>query len=85
MGRFKREDIEKKVCGIIADKLYVNLSECRPEAVLGADLGADSLDAIELTMELEKEFGIVIPDERMRGMAGITVGGVCDLVEEFCI
>ena len=55
--------IESKVKAIIVDKLGVEESQVTPEASFTADLNADSLDTVELTMEFEKEFGISIPDE----------------------
>ena len=55
--------IESKVKAIIVDKLGVEESQVTPEASFTADLNADSLDTVELSMEFEKEFGISIPDE----------------------
>lgn len=56
-------DIKSKVVSIIVDKLGVEESEVTPEASFTNDLGADSLDTVELIMELEKAFNISIPDE----------------------
>ena len=56
-------EIESKVKAIIVDKLGVEEAEVKPEASFTNDLGADSLDTVELIMEFEKEFGIQIPDE----------------------
>lgn len=55
--------IEDKVKKIIADKLSVDLEEVVPEASFVDDLGADSLDLVELIMSMEEEFDIEIPDE----------------------
>jgi acyl carrier protein len=55
--------IEDKVKRIIADKLSVELEEVVPEASFVDDLGADSLDLVELIMSMEEEFDIEIPDE----------------------
>lgn len=57
------EEICDKVKSIIVDKLGVEESEVTPEASFTNDLGADSLDTVELIMEFEKTFGISIPDE----------------------
>ena len=57
-------EIESKVKAIIVDKLGVDESEVKPEASFTNDLGADSLDTVELIMEFEKEFGVNIPDDR---------------------
>ena len=56
------EDIASKVTAIIVDKLGVDESEVRPDASLTNDLGADSLDTVELIMEFESKFKIAIPD-----------------------
>ena len=56
-------EIEARVKAIIVDKLGVDESEVTPTASFTNDLGADSLDTVELIMEFEKEFGISIPDE----------------------
>jgi acyl carrier protein len=55
--------IEEKVIDIIVDKLGVERSEVTPEAVFIDDLGADSLDLVELIMAMEEEFGMEIADE----------------------
>jgi acyl carrier protein len=56
-------EIEERVKKIIVDQLGVNATEVTPEASFVEDLGADSLDTVELVMALEEEFGIEIPDE----------------------
>ena len=56
-------DIASRVKAIIVDKLGVDENEVVAEASFTNDLGADSLDTVELIMEFEKEFGITIPDE----------------------
>ncbi len=57
-------NIAERVTKIIVEKLGVEESEVTPEASFTNDLGADSLDTVELIMELEKEFDISIPDEQ---------------------
>ena len=57
-------DIESKVKAIIVDKLGVDEAEVKNEASFANDLGADSLDTVELIMEFEKEFQIQIPDDQ---------------------
>jgi acyl carrier protein len=64
--------LEDKVKAIIAEKLSVELEEVVPEASFTDDLGADSLDLVELIMSMEEEFDIEIPDEDAEKMA--TVG-----------
>ncbi len=65
-------DIANQVMKIIVDKLGVDESEVTPEASFTDDLGADSLDTVELIMEFEKEFDLSIPDEEAEKIA--TVG-----------
>lgn len=56
-------DIATRVKSIIVDKLGVDENEVTPEASFTNDLGADSLDTVELIMEFEKEFNLTIPDD----------------------
>ena len=72
--------IEEKVKKIIVDKLGVDESEVTPEASFTNDLGADSLDTVELIMEFEKEFDIQIPDDQAENIA--TVGQAISYIEE---
>lgn len=65
-------DIAEKVQQIIVDKLGVDESEVTHEASFTNDLGADSLDTVELIMEFEKEFDVSIPDEEAENIQ--TVG-----------
>lgn len=62
--RTTMSEIESKVKAIIVDKLGVDEADVKPEASFTNDLGADSLDTVELIMEFEKEFGISIPDDK---------------------
>lgn len=73
-------DIEAKVKAIIVDKLSVDESEVKNEASFANDLGADSLDLVELIMEFEKEFGITIPDDQSEKIS--TVGDAIAYIEE---
>lgn len=72
-------EIKDKVTQIIVDKLGVDESEVTLEASFTNDLGADSLDTVELIMELEKEFNISIPDEQAETIA--TVGDAVKYLE----
>ncbi len=72
-------EIESKVKSIIVDKLGVDESEVKPEASFTNDLGADSLDTVELIMEFEKEFNISIPDDQAEKIA--TVGDAISYIE----
>ena len=64
-------DIASRVKAIIVDKLGVSESEVTPEASFTNDLGADSLDTVELIMEFEKNFDIQIPDDQAENIATV--------------
>ena len=72
-------DIANKVKSIIVDKLGVDEKEVSPTASFTNDLGADSLDTVELIMEFEKEFNIAIPDEQAEKIS--TVGDAIAYIE----
>ena len=74
------EEIVKQVKAIIVDKLGVEESEVTETANFTNDLGADSLDTVELLMEFERVFGIKIPDEETSNIA--TVKDAIDKVKE---
>ena len=63
--------IEERVKAIIVDKLGVDETEVTNEASFANDLGADSLDTVELIMEFEREFGISIPDDQAEKIATV--------------
>jgi acyl carrier protein len=73
-------DIATRVKEIIVDKLGVDETEVTPEASFTNDLGADSLDTVELIMEFEKEFNIGIPDDQAETIG--TVGDAIKYIEE---
>lgn len=72
-------DTKAKVISIIVDKLGVDEAEVKAEASFTNDLGADSLDTVELIMEFEKEFNIAIPDDQAEKIQ--TVGQAVEYVE----
>lgn len=72
-------DIATKVKAIIVDKLGVDEKEVTPTASFTNDLGADSLDTVELIMEFEKEFNIAIPDDQAEKIG--TVGDAIAYIE----
>ncbi len=72
-------EIREKVTAIIVDKLGVEASEVNDEAGFTNDLGADSLDTVELIMEFEKEFNIAIPDDQAEKIG--TVGQAIEYIE----
>ena len=73
-------DVAAKVKAIIVDKLGVDESEVVNEASFTNDLGADSLDTVELIMEFEKEFDLAIPDDEAEKIS--TVGEAISHIEE---
>lgn len=72
--------IEEKVKDIIVEQLGVNADQVVQEAKFIEDLGADSLDTVELIMALEEEFGIEVPDEEAEKL--VSVGDVTRYIEE---
>jgi len=71
--------LEEKVINIVVDKLGVDRSEVTPDAVFVDDLGADSLDLVELIMAMEEEFGFEIADEEAEKLR--TVGDVISFIK----
>ncbi|EKV01554.1 acyl carrier protein [Leptothoe sp. ISB3NOV94-8A] len=74
------DDILGKVQKIVSEQLGVDVAEVKPEASFANDLGADSLDTVELVMALEEEFDIEIPDEAAEGIG--TVQAAVDFIQE---
>ena len=75
-----QEAILEKVRSIVAEHLSVDAGEVKPESNFQNDLGADSLDTVELVMALEEAFDIEIPDEAAEGIA--TVGDAVKYIED---
>lgn len=73
-------NITERVTKIIADKLVIDASEVTPEANFKQDLGADSIDLVELIMEFEREFDLAIPDEKAEQIE--TVGNAIHFLED---
>ena len=73
-------DIKEKVVSIIVEKLGVNPEDVVETASFTNDLGADSLDTVELIMEFEKEFNVTIPDDQAEKIS--TVGDALKYIED---
>lgn len=80
MDKEGRMAVQEKITEIIVEQLGVKPEEVTPEASFVDDLGADSLDTVELVMALEEEFGVEIPDEDAEKIQ--TVGDAIKYVEE---
>jgi acyl carrier protein len=76
----EREELFKKVRAIVADKLNISEDQVTDNASFTQDLGADSLDTVELVMALEDEFGLNIPDDEAEKLT--TVGKALDYILE---
>lgn len=74
--------MEETIRKIIAEHLGVEVTEVTDEKVIADDLGADSLDAVELVMALEEEFEVEIPEDDCLGLAAMTVGQVITKMKE---
>ncbi|MBS0208126.1 MAG: acyl carrier protein [Planctomycetes bacterium] len=72
--------VKERVINIVAEQLGVNKEQVTPETSFVNDLGADSLDTVELVMELEEEFDINIPDDSAEKIQ--TVGQAIDFIEK---
>ena len=73
------DNIEKKIKEIIAEKLNINIDEIKPATSIADDLGADSLDIVELFMSMEDEFSIEVKEDDAEKL--ITVQNIIDYIE----
>ena len=82
MKKYSREEIESGVREIIAQDMDLRTDEVNNDDLMKEDIGCDSIDCVEIVMDLEKEFSISIPDNECDAAAGWTVSELCDYVEE---
>ena len=82
MKKYSREEIESGVREIIAKCMQLETDEVKLDDLMKDGIGCDSLDCVEIVIELEKEFDINIPDNEVDAAAGWTVSERCDYVEE---
>lgn len=81
----KREQIEKKVVQVIADVLGCDITDIAQSSQMVDDLGADSIDGVEILMQIEGEFDVEIPDQEYYDQKNMirTVKDICDLAEKY--
>lgn len=82
MKKYSREEIESGVREVIASVMGLETDEVKNDELMKEDIGCDSIDCVEIVMELEKKFDINIPDNEVDAAAGWTVSELCDYVEE---
>ncbi len=82
MGAYTKKEIMETVDKILIDQLAINEESVAPDATLKWDLMADSLDAIEIAIKLEKHFGINITDYQINNMVENTVQDLYDMIGE---
>ena len=82
MGAYTKKEIMETVDKILIDQLAINEESVAPNATLKWDLMADSLDAIEIAIKLEKHFGINITDYQINNMVENTVQDLYDMIGE---
>lgn len=80
MGKLVRTEVEGKFIELVSEKVDADIFNVTLDANFQDDLGCDSLDAIEILMEAEREFGVVIPDDRIEHIK--TVREAIDLIME---
>lgn len=80
MGKLVRTEVESKFIELVSEKIYAYNYNVTLDSNFQDDLGCDSLDAIEILMEAEREFGVVIPDDRIEHIK--TVREAIDLIME---
>jgi acyl carrier protein len=82
MKKYSREEIESGVREVIASVTGLKTDDVKNDDLMKEDIGCDSIDCVEIVMELEKEYDINIPDNECDAAAGWTVSELCDYVEE---
>ena len=82
MKKYSREEIESGVREVIAWCMGLETDEVKNDALMRDDIGCDSIDCVEIVIDLEKEFSISIPYNEVDAAAGWTVSELCDYVEE---
>lgn len=82
MKQISRKEIERKVKEILTDELQISDRSLKATDRLKEDLGADSIDAVDICLRLEREFTIIISEQQMEALTDCTVSDLCDLVQQ---
>ena len=82
MKKYSRDEIESGVREVIARCMDLETDEVKNDDLMKEDIGCDSIDCVDIVMELEKEFGINIPYNEVDAADGWTVSELCDYMEE---
>lgn len=82
MKQISRKEIERKVKEILTDELQISDRSLKATDRLKVDLGADSIDAVDICLRLEREFTIIISEQQMEALTDCTVSDLCDIVQQ---
>lgn len=82
MKQISRKEIDRKVKEILTDELQISDRSLKATDRLKGDLGADSIDALDITLRLEREFTIIISERQLYALTDCTVSDLCDLVQQ---
>ena len=82
MKQISRKEIDRKVKEILTDELQISDRSLKATDRLKGDLGADSIDAVDITLRLEREFTIIISEQQMEALTDCTVSDLCDIVQQ---
>ena len=79
---YTKEEIESMIRFIVADKTWSHEDDVKEDSLLKDELGADSLDIVDIVMTIERDFDIQIPDSELDALGSKTVGDLCRFVEQ---
>lgn len=82
MKQISRKEIDRKVKEILTDELQISDRSLKATDRLKGDLGADSIDAVDICLRLEREFTIIISERQLYAITDCTVSDLCDLVQQ---
>jgi acyl carrier protein len=82
MRKFSKKEIETKVKEAISEELGIGVEQITMDSKMADDLKADSIDAVDITMHIERDFYITVPDEKFYAMTACKVCDICELVDQ---